>query len=243
MQTFLAVVATAASGAFAFAVLRQYLDRRKPYQLAWGISLALFMLASAALLAGGALGWSPPVFKVYYLFGAILTAPWLALGTVLLLSRRRWVARGYVVALLGFTLLAVALTLAAPLHGTGLGGTEVPEGRHLLPVAVRVLAVLGNVVGTAVVVGGAVASGLRLRQAPGQQARFQGNLLIAAGVGLAASGGAFAFAGRSGGLALALALGACVMYAGFRRASQPDRRPAPAPAPAGPPSPPRGAAA
>jgi hypothetical protein len=243
VQSFLAVVATLASGAFAAAVLRQYLQRRRPYQLAWGISLALFMVASAALLAGDVWGWTPAGFKAYYLCGAILTAPWLGLGTVFLLARGR-LSTGYLVALLAFTALSVALVLAAPLGHAGLAGTDVPEGRQLLPVAVRVLAVVGNVVGTVVVVGGAVASGLRLRHAPGQRARFQGTLLIAAGVALAASGGTFAFAGRSGGLALALALGACVMYAGFWRASQPDRARAPAaPAPAGPPSPPKGAAA
>lgn len=243
MQSFLAAVATAASGAFAAAVLRQYVARRRPYQLAWGISLAMFMLASAALLTGGAWGWSPAVFKAYYLFGAILTAPWLALGTLYLLAPRR-VATAYLAVLLAFTALSLALILAAPVRASAVAGTLVPEGRHLLPIGVRLLAVLGNVVGTVVVVGGAVASGFRLRGAPEQRPRFQGTLLIAAGVVLAASGGAFAFAGRSGGLALALGLGACVMYAGFHRASRPDRRRAPVGGgAASPPSRPKGTTA
>jgi hypothetical protein len=106
----------------------------------------------------------------------------------------------------------------------------VPEGREFLPVVVRVMAVLGNIAGTVIVVGGALVSGLALRHNGRLRSRFQGNLLIAAGVLLAASGGAFAFLGRSGGLAAALALGAAVMYAGFRRASAPV---AAAPAPAG----------
>jgi hypothetical protein len=53
--------------------------------------------------------------------------------------------------------------------------------------------------------------------------RFEGTLLIALGVLLAASGGVFAFLASSDKLALGLALGATVMYLGFRRASAPVR--------------------
>jgi hypothetical protein len=90
-------------------------------------------------------------------------------------------------------------------------------------VAVRVLAVVGNVVGTVIVVGGAVASGLAMRSRRDLRPRFEGNLLIALGVLLAASGGVFAFLASSDKLALGLALGASVMYLGFRRASTPVR--------------------
>ena len=36
---------------------------------------------------GVAAGWTPLSFKLYYLFGAILNVPWLALGTVELLRQ------------------------------------------------------------------------------------------------------------------------------------------------------------
>ena len=48
----------------------------------------MFAVASLALTAGVAAGWTPLSFKVYYLFGAILNVPWLALGTVELLASR-----------------------------------------------------------------------------------------------------------------------------------------------------------
>ncbi len=221
MHWLLPAVAAAASAAFATAVLRQYAARRRPYQLAWGVALAMFAVASLALTVGVAAGWTPLGFKVYYLFGAMLNVPWLALGTVELLAGRAAV-RAYQAGLGAFTAVSVVLVAVATVD-PGL----VPAGKDFLPVAVRVLAVLGNVTGTLVVVGGAVASGLALRGRHHLRARFEGTLLIALGVLLAAGGGVFAFLDRSDKLALGLALGAGVMYLGFRRASAPARPPVP----------------
>src|SRR5215212_8115401 len=201
MHWLLPVVAAAASAAFAAAVLRQYAARRRPHQLAWGIALAMFSVASLALTAGVAAGWSPLSFKVYYLFGAVLNVPWLALGTVELLARPA-LRRAYVAGLAAFTVLSVVLVALA----------------RVTP---------GDVAGTVIVVGGAVASGLALRSRRNLRPRFEGNLLIALGVLLAASGGVFAFLASSDKLALGLALGASVMYLGFRRASVPVRPPVP----------------
>src|SRR6266545_345823 len=171
MHWLLPAVATAASAAFAVAVLRQYAARRRTHPLARRVYLAGLALFTAA-------------------------------STVL---------------------LALAEVGAADVAG------RLPEGRELLPVPVRVLAVLGNTVGTVVVVGGAVASGLALRHRRELRPRFEGNLLIALGVLLAASGGVLAFLDRSDKLAVGLALGASVMYVGFRRASAPVHPAAPVP--------------
>jgi hypothetical protein len=222
MHWLLPAVAAAASAAFAVAVLRQYAARRRPYQLAWGIALSMFGVASLALTAGVAAGWSPLSFKVYYLFGAVLNVAWLALGTVELLARPA-VRRAYLAGLAAFTVLSVVLVAQATVTPADLAGRLLPEGKEFLPVAVRVLAVVGNVVGTVIVVGGAVASGLAMRRRRDLRPRFEGNLLIALGVLLAASGGVFAFLASSDELALGLALGASVMYLGFRRASAPVR--------------------
>jgi hypothetical protein len=227
MHWLLPAVATVASAAFAVAVLRQYAARRRTHQLAWGVGLAMFALASLALTVGVAAGWSPFGFKVYYLFGAMLNVPWLALGTVSLLAGPL-ARRAYLAGLLLFTAASTVLLALAGVAGADLAG-RVPEGKAFLPVPVRALAVLGNSVGTVVVVGGAVASGLALRHRRELRPRFEGNLLIALGVLLAAGGGVFAFLDRSDKLAAGLALGASVMYAGFRRASAPVHPASPVP--------------
>lgn len=129
--------------------------------------------------------------------------------------------------LAAFTLASVALVALARVAPADLSGRLLPEGREFLPMAVRVLAVLGNTAGTLIVVGGAVASGLALRSRRDLRPRFEGNLMIALGVLLAAGGGVSAFLASSDKLALGLALGASVMYLGFRRASAPARPPVP----------------
>jgi len=224
MHWLLPGVAAAASAAFAVAVLRQYAARRRPYQLAWGIALSMFTVASLALTAGVVAGWSPVSFKLYYLFGAVLNVPWLALGTVELLAGPA-ARRAYLAALAAFTLVSVVLVALARVTAADLAGRLLPEGKEFLPVAVRALAVVGNTVGTLVVVGGAVASGLAMRSRRDLRPRFEGTLLIALGVLLAASGGVLAFLASSDKLALGLAVGASVMYLGFRRASAPARPP------------------
>lgn len=84
------LVATVVSAAFAVALLRRWATRgRTPASLYWGISLVLFSLASAALFAGVVAGWSSWSFRLFYLFGAVLNVPWLALGSVAIVSRRR----------------------------------------------------------------------------------------------------------------------------------------------------------
>jgi hypothetical protein len=79
------------------ALLDQWRERRRPYQLAWAIGAALFGVASVAEAMAAANGWSPALFKVWYLAGAVLNAAWLGLGTAFLLGKTRF---GYMYAVL-----------------------------------------------------------------------------------------------------------------------------------------------
>src|SRR4029453_398277 len=112
--------------------------------------------------------WSAAAVRVYSLFGALLTAPLLGVGS-LLLSGRRWAAPVGI----AYAGLAVGLALAMPLPGT-FSGTEIPDtAAHLDFFPARLVAVLGNSLGTLAVVAVALAS---IRRRP------LGNALILAGV-------------------------------------------------------------
>lgn len=76
------LVATVVSGLFAIRLLRRWSARSGNRALGyWGASLAMFCLASAALTGGALVGWGGALFRVFYLFGAVLNVPWLALGS------------------------------------------------------------------------------------------------------------------------------------------------------------------
>lgn len=92
MAAFASLVATVVGTVFAVALLRRWSSRgRTPASLWWGLALVQFAVASAALLVGEVLGWSGPVFRVFYLLGAVTNVLWLALGTVAINARRRGV--------------------------------------------------------------------------------------------------------------------------------------------------------
>lgn len=84
------LLATVVSAVFTAALLRRWRTRgRTPATLYWGIALALFSGASLMLFLGVVLGWSPWSFRLFYLAGAVLNVPWLAVGNIAINARRR----------------------------------------------------------------------------------------------------------------------------------------------------------
>ena len=112
----LAFLATAVATLFAQATGKRWAQTRKPYHGAWTVALALFALASAALATGVSTGWDDGTFRVFFLLGAIVNVPWLALGTVYLLGSARAGRIGRAV-LLVFTGFAAGVMLSTPIHG------------------------------------------------------------------------------------------------------------------------------
>jgi hypothetical protein len=175
--------------------------------LAWAAGLAAFAAAAGALAWGAAAGWSDASFRVYYLGGALLTAPLLGAGSLLLVGRRRALPASLV-----YAGLAIGVALAMPLE-PGISGTEVPEAQDVLDLwPARVLAIAANTVGTIAVVAVAL---MTFRRRP------LGNALVLAGIGVAALGSALAGLGV-GALAPVLAAAAILLYAGFVVPSRPS---------------------
>ena len=174
--------------------------RPAPHLAAWAASLASYALASAGLAWGAAAGWNEAAFRVYYLFGGLLTAPLLGLGSLLLIGRRAALPVALV-----FCGLAVGVAVAEPLTAD-VSGTDIPDAQdHLDFLPVRLLAVVGNTVGTLAVVFVALAT---IRRRP------LGNTLILAGVVVAAVGSALVGLGEAGTSA-SIAIAAALLYGGF----------------------------
>ncbi len=200
MDALLAFAAALLSLRLSAELVRRFRRHQDREFLAWAAALAAYALAAGALAWGAAAGWSDAAFRVYYLGGALLTAPLLGTGSMLL-TGRRWITP---VALV-YTGLAVGIALAVPLEGD-LTGIAVPEAQEVLdPWPVRVLAIAGNSLGTLAVVAVALVT---LRRRP------LGNVLLLAGVAVAAIGSGLAGLGV-GALAPAVAGAAVLLYAGF----------------------------
>jgi hypothetical protein len=77
---------------FTFFVLLidQWRERRRPYQLIWAVGMLWYALSAGTEFLGGAFGWSEPLYRAWYLIGAVWVAAWLGLGTVYLLARTRF---------------------------------------------------------------------------------------------------------------------------------------------------------
>jgi hypothetical protein len=216
----LAFIATAIAAVFAQATSVRWSRSRAPHQGAWTVALALFALASAALATGASTGWDKGTFRAFYLLGAILNVPWLALGTVYLLMGRKAGNRVRAV-LLVFTGLALGVMLAAPIHGA-IAVNGIPVGKDHFGVLPRALAGSASGLGAVVVFGGAVWSAIRFARSrrPGSGRLAGSNALIALGTLVLSSGGLWqGIVGSDEAFALTLAVGIAVIYLGFVVAS------------------------
>ena len=227
----LAFVAVVVSSLFAQAMLVRYTAGHQPQHRAWAIALAMFALASAALATGSSTGWDNGTFRVFYLLGAVVNVPWLAMGTVYLLARER-TARRVLWGLVLFTGFAAGVLVSAPMETVH--GTAIPVGQGRVR---RVAAHPGRGRQRRGRDGDhrrrAVVSAVRFARNPQlpDHGRLAGaNALIALGTLVLSSGGLVqGVVGHDEAFALSLAVGITVVYAGFVLASGRVRARAPDP--------------
>ena len=74
---------------FAAMVFDQWLQRRRSFQLVWGIGLVWYGIAAGGEFVGAALGWSEPLYRTWYLIGAFFVAAYLGRGRSTCYGRAR----------------------------------------------------------------------------------------------------------------------------------------------------------
>jgi hypothetical protein len=235
MNTYLPFISSAISLVFALLVFRRYADRKSPHLLLWGIGLTFYAIGGFCEGYYGAFGWNPLVFRLWYLFGAILVAAWLGQGTVFLLAKKKWAAWTLAILLAGsvYGLVRVfGAELDPSLLTTGVHTGSELSGHAIVTPGVRLLTPLFNIYGTVTLVGGAIWSAWIFFRKRVLLHRTIGNILIAAGALAPAFGGSFSRFGIPGALYLGELIGAILMFAGFIRATTPIEDHVPQPAPA-----------
>ncbi len=224
VYTLLPFISSIVSFVFAFFVLKRYLVRRGPHLLLWGIGMVFYGIGGFCEAYYGAFGWNPLIFRLWYLFGAVLVAAWLGQGTVYLLVERKWANRLMVLLALG-SLYGMIRVFGAELDPSLMtGGVHTGSelsGRAIVTPGVRTLTPFFNLYGTVALVGGAAWSAWIFWRKRILLHRTIGNILIAIGAILPAFGGTFSRLGISGALYVSELLGAVLMFIGFLRAITP----------------------
>jgi hypothetical protein len=205
------VALLASLGCTITAVVR-YRRGGRTHELVWVAAFALFALGAGCEVAAARWGWNPFLARLYYFSGATLVAAYLALGTVFLLASRR-VATYALAGLLILSGLSGFLVAATPVDARALetqGWAALQKGSALVALTIGL-----NVLGTLVVVGGALWSAWRAWRARGWNRRLVATLLVAAGALVVASGGTLTRLGQHSYLYLAMAPGVCLLLAGY----------------------------
>jgi len=211
--------AAAAALGFVFfgLVLRQYLARRQPHQLAWSIGLLFYAMAAGMEAWSEYSGrWDPTVYRFYIVLAASLVG-FLGLGTLYLLTRRRSWGDAYLVFLLVCLAIFFVGTFTAELDTAKLMPGITVGGQALGPSLSfpRVMSLPFNISGTIFLFGGAAWSVWRFARRRDYDYRMQASVLIAAGAALLALAGSRARLGSTAGLYPAEMVGAALMLAGF----------------------------
>ncbi|MBN1305744.1 MAG: hypothetical protein JXA13_15005 [Anaerolineales bacterium] len=210
---------------FAYFVLKRYTEKRGAHLLLWGIGTIFYGIGGFCEFYFGSFGWNALVFRLWYLFGAILVAAWLGQGTIYLLVRPVWLAH-VLLGIVGLgSLYAVIKVFGADLDpslmiGSGHTGSEL-SGHAITSGGVRILTPFFNLYGTLTLVGGAVYSAFIFWRKRILLHRTLGNLLIASGAILPAFGGTFSRMGIPYALYLGEFLGVILLFLGFLRATTP----------------------
>jgi hypothetical protein len=221
---------------FAVLVFRRYVERRGLHLLLWGIGLVMYGIGSFSEAYYTVAGFNSLIFRLWYLFGAMLVAAWLGQGTVYLLVRRR--IRGIKLAHILMALLFLGSlygafkVFTAQLDPSLMTGASL-SGHAIVTPGVRILTPFFNIYGTVTLVGGAIYSAFIFWRKRILPHRTVGNILIAAGALAPAVSGTLSRVGLTEYLYLGELLGAILMFIGFLQATmevtEPGRHPAEAP--------------
>ncbi len=77
-------VTSALAVVFTLVMVQRWLTRRQPYYAVWALGLLWYALSTGAEAVGGLTGWTEPLYKLWYVTGAIGVAAYLGAGTLYL---------------------------------------------------------------------------------------------------------------------------------------------------------------
>ena len=216
MVYWIPVATTVVATVFATIVFRRYRARKSgPHLLWWGAGLVIYGLGTLTESLTTLFGWSEPVFKAWYISGALCGGAPLAQGTAyLLLDRRK--AHALSGLLIAAIAIAAAFVIASPIDHSLVDPRRL-SGRVLEWQGIRKASPFINTYAVIFLIGGAIVSAMRYRSQPEQRHRYHGNILIAIGAILPGIGGTFTRMGYVEVLYVTEFVGLLLIWAGYRQ--------------------------
>ncbi|MFO7588008.1 MAG: hypothetical protein R6X22_08035 [Gemmatimonadota bacterium] len=209
---------------FGVVLMRRYRTRGGLHHLWWGIGAFAYAAGTITESLTTLLGWQEPLFRAWYISGALLGGFPLAQGTVYLLFDRRKAHR-MAAGILGVVAVASVFVLLTPIDRSLVEPHRL-SGNVMEWTWVRAFSPFINLYAATFLIGGAVYSALRYRKLPGMRNRTVGNWFIAVGALLPGIGGSFTRMGHVEVLYVTELIGIFLIYVGFRFATRPVAAPA-----------------
>jgi hypothetical protein len=201
-------------------LVRQWLERRKPHQLAWAVGFLFYAVAAVMEAVSEYTGtWDPTVYRFYIVLAASMVG-FLGLGTLYLITKKRTLGNlylGFVLVCLGIFLYGVFTTQLITenlVAGITVGGSALGSGGSFP----RMMSLPFNITGSLLLLGGSAWSVVKFWSKPEYRYRSWANVLIFVGTLIIAGAGSMARAGQTVGLYPGEMVASALLLWGFLKA-------------------------
>ena len=219
------VVTTILAAIFSAEIFRRYREHPERLHLWWwAFGIAVYGVGTFTEAATSLAGWNEPMFRAWYISGALLGGAPLAQGTVYLLLARR-TAHVLTAVLIGFVLIASAAVMLSPIDYSQVD-THRLTGRVFEWQWARRFSPFVNIYAVVFLIGGAILSALRYSANPATRHRAIANVLIAIGAILPGIGGTATRMGYTEVLYVTELAGLLLTWLGYRMSVRPVAVPA-----------------
>jgi hypothetical protein len=209
------ILTTILSALFFNLLYKHWAAKGKPAYLRWWMLGVLFYgLGTLTESIVGLFGWSEPVFKAWYILGALLGGFPLAQGSVYLMMKKK-TADVLSFVFVSVILITSAFIILSPINYELVEPTRL-TGKVIGWREVRYVTPFINIYAFIFLVGGAAYSAFKYSKEKIYKNRFVGNIFIALGGLLPGIGGSFTKFGYTEVLYVMELLGIILIYIGYR---------------------------
>jgi hypothetical protein len=217
---FVPIVTTLLAVPFSFEIYRRY--RKYPdrlHLLWWAIGIATYGVGTFTEAVTTLFGWQEPIFRAWYVSGALLGGAPLAQGTVYLMLPRRE-AHALTALLITYVIVASVAVYLSPIDAAAVE-THRLSGRVFEWQWVRMFSPFVNLYAVVFLIGGAIVSALKYSADPATRHRMWANVLIAIGAILPGIGGTATRMGHVEVLYVTELVGMLMTWTGYRMSVRP----------------------